>query len=105
MIDHSVYPDVRHGDDFEDDYDRADYVHRICTAWDFGVPPEAYTVTLLRNWRDVFDHFPIAPSPAYHAFRAHFGWPALTMELCVAPAHWETLDALEDRQDPFRHRV
>ncbi len=54
MIDHSVYPDLGHGEDFEDDYDRADYVHRICAAWDFGVPPEAYTVeSLPRLARDL----------------------------------------------------
>jgi hypothetical protein len=30
VVDYSVYPDVEHGDHFEDDFDRADYVHRIC---------------------------------------------------------------------------
>lgn len=29
MIDHSVYPDTEHGNDFEDDYGRADYVYRV----------------------------------------------------------------------------
>ena len=58
MIDHSVYPDVEHGEEFEDDYDRADYVQRICAACDFGVPPDRDTVALFRGWRDVFDRFP-----------------------------------------------
>lgn len=105
MIDHSVYPDLRHGDDFEDDYDRADHLHRVCTAWDFGVPPERYTVELLRGWRDVFDRFPVAASPSYHAFRAHFSWPDVPMEPSLSPARWEALDALEDRDDPYRGRV
>ncbi len=105
MIDHSVYPDVAHGDDFEDDFDRADYLHRVCTSWDFGVPPEHYTVTLLRGWRTVFDRFPVSASPAYHAFRAHFGWSAVPMDLCLSTANWEMLDALEGRDDPFRDCV
>ncbi|MEA2689084.1 MAG: hypothetical protein QOD51_1691 [Candidatus Eremiobacteraeota bacterium] len=105
MIDHSAYPDTEHGDDFEDDYDRADYVHRICTAWDFGVPPEAYTVELFRGWRDVFDRFPIASSPAFHAFRATFRWPAVPPAPCFSTAQWEILDALEGRDDPCRDSV
>ena len=105
MIDHSVYPDTEHGNDFEDDYDRADYVHRICAAWDFGVPPEPYTVELFRGWREVFDRFPIASSPAYHAFRAYFRWPAVPMERCLSTAQWEVLDAREERDDPCRDSV
>jgi hypothetical protein len=105
VIDHSVYPDIEHGDDFADDFDRADYIHRICTAWDFGVPPESQTVALFREWRGVFDRFPVDASPAYHAFRAHFRWPAVPMNLCLSSAHWEVLDALEGRDDPFRDLV
>jgi hypothetical protein len=105
VIDHSVYPDMPHGDDFADDFDRADYVDRICAAWDFGVPPEPETVALLREWRTVFDRFPVPASPSYHAFRAFFGWPAVAMELCLAPAQWAVLDVLEGRDDPLKDRV
>jgi hypothetical protein len=105
VIDHSVYPDVEHGDDFADDYDRADYVQRICAASDFGVPPERDTVEMFRSWRAVFDRFPIPDSPTYHAFRGHFGWPAVTKERSFYPAPWETLDALEGRDDPCRDAV
>ncbi len=52
-IDHSVYPDIEHGEDFEDDGDRADYVMRVCAAWDLGVPPERATVALFREWRSI----------------------------------------------------
>jgi hypothetical protein len=105
VIDHSVYPDVDHGEEFEDDYDRADYVQRICAACDFGVPPDRDTVALFRGWRDVFDRFPIPDSPSYHALRAHFRWPAVPIEPCFYPAPWETLDALEGRDDPCRDLV
>jgi hypothetical protein len=81
VIDRSVYPDVPHGDEFIDEYDRAD------------------------GWRDVFDRFPIADSPSYHGLRAHFRWPAVPMERSLYPAPWETLDALEGRDDPCRDQV
>jgi hypothetical protein len=105
VIDHSVYPDMHHPNDFADDFDRADYVDRICSSWDFGVPPESETVALFRGWRDVFDRFPVPASPSYHAFRAFFRWPAVAVERCLAPAQWEILDELEGRDDPFRNRI
>ncbi len=49
--------------------DRADYVHRVCAAWDFGIVPEVLTFRLFRAWRDIFDRYPLPHSPAYHAFR------------------------------------
>jgi hypothetical protein len=105
VIDHTVYPDVEHVEGFEDDYDRADYVQRICAAGDFGVPRDRDTVELFRGWRSVFDRFPIADSPTYHALRAHYRWPTVPMKPSFYPAHWETLDALEGRDDPCRDLV
>jgi hypothetical protein len=105
MIDRSVYPDIPHGDEFTDEYDRADYLQRICSAIDFGVPPDSETLALLSGWRDVFDRFPLADSPSYHGLRAHFRWPAVPMERSLHPAPWETLDALEGRDDPCRDRM
>lgn len=105
MIDHSVYPDAWHGEGFEDDYDRADYVQRICAAGDFGVPPDRVTRRLLSGWRVVFDRFPLADSPTYHALRGLAGWPPVPAERGFYPAPWETLDALEGRDDPCRDLV
>jgi hypothetical protein len=105
VIDRSVYPDIEHGDHFQDDFDRADYVQRICAAGDFGVPPYSDTVELFRSWRDVFDRFPVPDSPMYHAFRGHFGWPAVPRERSFYPAPWETLDAIEGRSDPCRDMI
>jgi hypothetical protein len=77
-LDYSVYPDI---DELPDDLPtpeaKADYIARICGAWDFGIGPTAYTFELLRDWKPVFDAFPIADSPAYHAFRTVFGWPGI----------------------------
>jgi hypothetical protein len=73
-IDHSVYLDLADPPDvLETMEERADYVHRICSAWDFHVHPEPETFELFSQWKEVFDCFPIPTSPAYHAFRAWFG--------------------------------
>jgi|SRR5947209_6585595 len=93
------------GEGLEDDYDRADYVRRICRACDFGVPPDHDTVALFRGWRDVFDRYPLPDSPAYHALRAYFRWPDVPMEPSFYPAQWEVLDALEGHDDPCRDLV
>ncbi len=101
-IDRSVYPDVDHGDDFEDDGDRADYVMRICAAWDYGVPPLRETVELFGEWRRVFDRFPLLHSRSYHAFRATFGWSTLEIPESPLATRWEQMDAREGRDDPMR---
>jgi len=104
-IDHSVYPDIEHGEDFEDDGDRADYVMRVCAAWDFGVPPERATVALFREWRSIFDRFPLPHSPSYHAFRATYRWPMLPIPESPLLTRWEKIDAREEREDCMRDRA
>ena len=99
-IDHSVYPDIEPPDDLPTDEDKADYIHRLCGAWDFGVVPERETMSEVANWKAVFDRFPIPYSPAYHAFRALFGWEPVPAKARASLAHWEVLDAEEDRTDP-----
>ena len=71
---------------FEDDFDRADYVQRVCAACEVGVPPDRDTVAVFRSRRGVFDRFPIPNSPSYHALRAHFRWPDVPMEPSFYPA-------------------
>jgi len=102
VIDRSVYPDLQHGNDFEDDFDRADYVQRICAAGDFGVAPDRATVEMMRDWRGVFDAFPLLGSPTYHALRDYYRWPAMPIERSFYPPRWETLDRIEGRDDPCR---
>ena len=50
------------------DYHRADYVARICGAWDYGIFPTPGTFALFAGWRDIFDRFPVLTSSAYAAF-------------------------------------
>jgi hypothetical protein len=103
-IDHSVYLDLADPPDvLETMEERADYVHRICCAWDFHVHPEPETFELFSQWKEVFDRFPIPTSPAYHAFRAWFGWePVNPVPGLPGPIPlYQHLDRLEDRpEDP-----
>ncbi len=107
-IDHSVYPDVDElPDALDTKYQKADYIQRICAAWDFDVFPEPDTFRLLRGWQDVFDEFPMNESPAYHTFRRLFGWPDVPMQRnpFVRLTH-EVLDRAEGRgPDPFLDHV
>jgi hypothetical protein len=97
-IDASVYPDVTPPSAFSNDYERADYVQRICAAWDFGIVPDDQTFELFQGWRSVFDEFPLIHSPAYATFRAWFGWPHVAGS--VLRADYERLDRAEGRTDP-----
>ncbi len=106
FIDHSVYPDVDPlPDDLVTPEERADYVHRICAAWDFGIVPDPETFDLLVEWRPIFDSYPLAHSPAYHAFRAWFGWPPADRGE-ILDTHAERLDRREGRGlDPCRQMI
>jgi hypothetical protein len=74
-IDHSLYPELDEPPiELRSAEEQGDYLHRVCCAWDFGIHPEPQTFDLFRDWRNVFDRFPCATSPGYHAFRAWFGW-------------------------------
>jgi len=100
-LDHSVYPDLEDPPlELVDEGDKADYVHRICGAWDFGVPPLRDTIALLSTWKSVFDRFPIPQSPSYHAFRDWFGWEPAGRVPWLGQCTWELLDAVEGRTDP-----
>jgi len=101
-IDHSVYPDLDHPPGALDTAEaKADYAHRICSAWDFGVHPDASTFALFAGWRDVFDQFPVLTSPGYHAFRSWFGWSKMDVPtgLPAMTPRWLHLDRLEGRPD------
>jgi len=75
--DASLYPDVDMPDmDNADKYDRADYLHRFCSDADWGIVPLYQHVQAFatKEWKTVFDEFPVITSGAYHALRELFGW-------------------------------
>jgi len=108
-IDHSLFPEVTQPPtEILGREAKADYVHRVCSAWDFRIHPEPETFELLSKWRDVFDDFPLPASPAYHTFRAWFGWSAVPgVEPALAPTpHYKVLDQLEGRpEDPCEEMI
>ncbi|NBX29040.1 hypothetical protein EBR04_01075 [bacterium] len=75
-LDHSVYPELASPPDaLPTPEAKADYLHRICAAFDFGIFPEREDWDRFASWREIFDAYPLPDSPAYHTFRARFGWP------------------------------
>lgn len=108
-IDGSVYPDLDVPPrSLDSPQARADYVHRICSAWDYGVPPTRETFALFSDWKDVFDRFPIVTSPAYHAMRLWFGWEPVSVPSGLHPRvpRYAEYDRLEGRgEDPCEHWI
>lgn len=108
-VDQSVYPDVDHPPRIlETIEEKADYVHRVCAAWDMLVLPTPETFDLFSTWRAVFDSHPIATSPGYHAFRASFGWPPVNYPPGISPPtpHYVRRDRLEGRgADPCEEMI
>ena len=99
-IDASLYPDVDQPPKALDTPElKADYLHRVCSAWDFYIMPEPETFDLLKQWKEVFDRFPLNASPAYHALRAWFGWDSVPApsKLALQQAQYQILDELEGR--------
>jgi hypothetical protein len=76
-IDASLYPDRKPPADLSSEYEAADYLQRVCAAFDFGVIPAGAVLEELRRHREIFDRYPLPASPAYHALRRWFGWPAV----------------------------
>ncbi len=103
-IDRSVYPDEDPPKSFDAIADRADYIQRICAAWDVGLTPGRSTFNLFAGWRRAFDAYPLLHSPAYRAFRATFGWPEIAGSM-VADSYAERLDARDGRPASWAGRT
>ena len=98
-LDHSVYPEVEvPPDELPGPAARADYLHRICCQWDYGIVPDRSTFALLAHWKEVFEAFPVRHSAAYHTFRMLYGWEPVEGRLLRAT--YELYDLMEGRTDP-----
>jgi len=100
IIDQSVYPDINPPTELTTLADRADYVQRICGAFDFGIFPEETDWETFAQWKDVFDRFPIPDSPGYHAFRHWYRWEPVPIERRLGIPAWKVSDMREGRIDP-----
>lgn len=106
ILDHSVYPDLATPpEDLPTPEDKADYVQRICGAFDFGIFPEETDWQTFAGWKDVFDRFPIADSPGYHTFRQWYRWNPVTPEKRLGLPAWKIDDLREGRTDPCEEMV
>lgn len=105
-LDHSVYPDEPlPPDHLASPGAKADYLQRVCAAFDFGVFPEREDWDRFAGWREIFDRYPLPHSPAYHTFRSRFGWPAFPRGTCGLLPPWKLQDRQEGRVDPCEHAV
>jgi hypothetical protein len=74
-LDASLYPDRdRAPASLDSPGEKADYLHRVCSAMDFQIFPELATLELLAEWKEIFDGYPLPASSAYRALRSWFGW-------------------------------
>ncbi len=105
-LDHSVYPDISPPpEDLPTLEDKADYVQRICGAFDFGIFPERDDWDLFAGWKEVFDRFPLPFSPAYHTFRARYRWEPVPRATHGLTPAWKARDLREGRIDPCEEMV
>lgn len=104
-IDTSVYPDTEAPAKLIAPELKEDYLQRIIGAFDRGISPKEATLQLLAGWQDVSNRVPLLQSPAYHALRSYFGWPAFPREKPSVEPTYRTLDALERREDGFEDRM
>lgn len=98
-IDASLYPDRDPPARLDTVCEKADYLHRLCGAFDHGLPPAADSLRELAGWKEVFDQFPLAGSPGYHALRCLYGWEDAPRLSYLGRPHYQVLDAIEGRSD------
>jgi len=108
-IDASLYPDLDMPPArLETAGDKADYLHRVCSAMDFQILPDCATMEELATWKDIFDQFPLPASAAYRALRSMFGWEPVKIPPgmpAVRPPYL-ALDAAEGRgPDPCESMI
>ncbi len=79
QIDGTLYPDVAPPARLGTDADRADFITRLCAAWDFGIVPDRETlVEVMRpSWRSAVDLGQVLSSASYRFLRRRHGLPNL----------------------------
>ena len=98
-LDCSVYPDQDPPKELMSEFQKADYLHRVVTAFDHGVVPDGPTLELLSRFREIFDRYPLNASPAYHALRSVFGWESVERLPFLSEPAYIKFDRVENRTD------
>jgi hypothetical protein len=78
-IDGSLYPDEPPPTVLRTLAEKVDFIARLCSAWDFGILPDAGTLREIRRraWRAAVDRCRLLTSPTYHLVRRWHGLPSL----------------------------
>jgi hypothetical protein len=78
-IDGALYPDVDPPIEIQTLSERVDFVARLCSAWDFGLLPDAETAAEVRRpiWRQAVDACRLLTLPAYRLLRGSQHLPEL----------------------------
>ncbi len=78
-LDGALYPDMDPPEELHALAEQADFLARLCSAWDFGLFPNPETVTEIRQteWREAVDTCRLLTSPTYHLLRNWHGLPPL----------------------------
>lgn len=78
-IDGSLYPDEPPPGALRTLPEKVDFLARLCSAWDFGILPDADTLREIRRraWRVAVEKCRLLTSPTYHLVRRWHGLPAL----------------------------
>lgn len=105
IIDTSLYPDRPAPERLDTPEAKADYLQRVCGAFDLGLPPTADNLKAFQDWKDIFDRFALRGSPAYHTLRSLYGWEDMPRLPYLSKPHYQVLDELEGRSDNCEHLV
>ena len=108
-LDASLYPDWEAPPTrLDDPGEKADYLHRVCSAMDFQIFPEPATLEQLAQWKEIFDRYPLPASPAYRALRRLIGWEPVKIPhgLPASRPPYLALDVAEGRgSDPCESMI
>lgn len=75
-IDGALYPDLDElPAQLKTPEERADFIARLCSAWDFGILPLPETIAEVRRpeWREAVDRCRLLTSHTYHLLRHWHG--------------------------------
>lgn len=97
-LDGTLYPDTDVPDQLDSLSARVDFLARLCAAWDFGLLPNADTITEIRKekWKPAVEACRLLTSSSYHLLRRWHG---------LSPLPFLGKQVALIRDDPWLERV